>query len=114
MNSNILKRGLSGSLLSLVMFAGLSPAHAENYQLWREQVQITSSETVKLRESGRQATAPGYTLWREQVNRVANEGLPLYVATSRSDRSATPEDLFWREQVKVSARQGSRELASSK
>ena len=114
MNSKVLIRGLSASVLGLAL-GGLSPAHAGDYELWREQVQITASEGIKPSESGRRATASDYTLWREQVNSAATEGLPLHVATSRSGRHSTvPDYLFWREQVKASEKEGSRKWAASK
>ena len=114
MNSKVLTRGLSASVLGLAMLGGLSPAHAGDYQLWREQVKITASEGIRLSESDRRATVPDYTLWREQVDSTANADLPLYVAKSRNGRHSTvPDYLFWREQVKTTAKEGSGELAAS-
>ena len=107
MTTNTLKKSLF-ALSAVTLLAASAPSLAGDYQLWRHQVSSDTGNSSNFVLSERTTAPANSQLWRKQVQISSSKVFKQNVAQIAS-QSELPDYRFWREQLSTSPRKASKQ-----
>ncbi len=103
MTTKTLKQSLF-ALSAVTLLAASAPSLAGDYQLWRQQVSTDTAQSSNFVLSERTTAPANNQLWRKQVQ-ISSSKVFKQNGAQIASQSELPDYRFWREQLSASPRQ---------